>query len=207
MTLKFLKKAHFTLLEVLIVLFILGIGAALTAIKIKDVYQEQRFLTEVQQITGHLQMAQDLMLIIPTDTYVKFYQDPETSKIKYRLDIKKELPPNWQKFIQKEYELSSVKSIYFNDTSLGRKEIEIQFKSKGADISEGKLIFSKSANPFSSDENSRESYQIDLLGYPHFIESEKYQKRVRSSVHSNPFENQKYFYPPQVFEELYEKPH
>ena len=51
----------------MIVLMIISFGLALTGVKIKELYSEQRFLSDSQKVLSHLAMAQDLMLIMDTD--------------------------------------------------------------------------------------------------------------------------------------------
>lgn len=87
---KVYQKRPFTLLEVLVVLFLLSLVAALTGIQLKNVYQEQRFLSEYQQVLSHAEMAQDLMLILDTDVKLKIvqYQD---KRVEYWIDVDKPL--------------------------------------------------------------------------------------------------------------------
>ena len=65
------QKNLFYSFELLVVLFIISFGIILTGVKIKEIYREQRFLSEAQQVLSHLAMAQDLMLIMDTDVQVR----------------------------------------------------------------------------------------------------------------------------------------
>jgi prepilin-type N-terminal cleavage/methylation domain-containing protein len=140
---KILKKPCFTLLELLVVLFILAIGAISTGVKIKEAYAEQRFLSEVEQVLGHLQMAQDLMLILDTDVYVDLikYQDKtlvfqldvvkplvikkalenDSSSQDSILTLDKELSKKWAKFIERPISLIAIRS--FDFAEVGNRDV------------------------------------------------------------------------------------
>lgn len=162
-------KVFFTLLELLVVLFILSIGLGLTGIKIKDVYQQQRFLSEIEQVTNHLQTAQDIMLFMQTDVDVVFKRNSE-NKIQYKLVVAQATNPTWKKFIEATYTLKSIKDVTFSGQNLDSDQgIVLQFFSKGTPISMGKLVLSKNEK-----DSDLDAHQIVLKGYPHFIQNEKY---------------------------------
>ena len=200
---RLIKRACFTLLELLIVLMIIGIAAGLTAIKIKDVYAEQQYLTEIQQVANHLQMAQDLMLNMQYDIKIKFFRNPE-NRIFYQLIVEKPVAPRWAKIIEKPYELKAVRRLDFNEQSTQNNEgITLTFFSKGMAMSKGKIIFSKNQNPHNSSNSDRSVYQINLPGYPQIIQSMRYQPIDNDK---NPLEDlpKQDLYPNALLDELYE---
>lgn len=87
---KLFRRPFFTLLELLIVLFILSLVAVVTGIKMKEAYEEQVFLSEVEQIIDHLQMAQDLMLILDADVYFTLTKKKDQT-VAYQLEVEKPL--------------------------------------------------------------------------------------------------------------------
>lgn len=169
-----LQKVYFTLLELLVVLFILSIGLGLTGIKIRDVISQQRFYSEIEQIANHLQTAQDMMLYMQTDVDIIFKRDERSDRIQYRIVIPNPIGSYWKKLIDQVYVLKSIHGISFPGQSIDRDEgLILQFYGKGMPIPEGKLILSKYSERDKSD--SDQEYQIELLGYPHFIQSQKLQ--------------------------------
>ena len=196
-----IKRMYFTLLEVMIVLMILGIGAALTGFKIKDLYADQRYMNEIQQIASHLQTAQDMMLIMQSDIKFKFFQTSRKT-IAYQLIVEKPLPPNRAKISEKIYELKSVRRIDFNNQSTRNEEgILLTFFSRGMVMSKGKMLFFENEDGRGiADSNSGDIY-IGLLGYPQFIESGRYRS---SRKEIDPLESlpKQGLYPKAVLEEL-----
>lgn len=171
---KRVQRLSFTLLEMLVVLCLLTLGLSLTAIKIKAVYEEQRFLSEVGQIVNHLRMAQDLMVIMDINTEVRFNRDPETRATYYQL--KMDRPWKSRLFSKEEkHVLSAIHRIEFNgEIANGSHEIVIKFYSKGLAMDSGKLILSAQEQ-----KDHDRDYQICLAGYPDFIESRKFQQMTR----------------------------
>lgn len=169
-----LRKSYFTLLELLIVMFLLAFATALTGIKIKQAYDEQRFLSEMQQVVSHLQMAQDLMLVLQADTKVLFTRDRQNNTYTYRISSDNKLN---NAILDKDHVLTSIRAIEFEGyTPKEEGAIAIDFFSRGMAMSSGRLIFSdQEGSP-----REGNSHQIVLLGYPHFLASEKYQKNVRA---------------------------
>ncbi len=132
---RFLRKPVFTLLELLIVLFILSLGAIITGVKVKEAYEEQLFLSETEQILNHLQMAQDLMLIMDTDVYFHLIKNRDGTLMCY-LDVEKpltvkkasqespdgqyvlieldrDLSIQWTHLIERKVSLKAIKSFHF----------------------------------------------------------------------------------------------
>jgi type II secretory pathway pseudopilin PulG len=197
------RRLHFTLMELMVILFIMGMGAGLTGIKIKEVYAEQRYLSEIQQVASHLQMAQDLVLIMQKDVTFEILRD-SAGIITYKLKVDTPLPVGWGKIVQKQYVLKSVGRIDFEGESTQNEAgIVLKFLSRGMAMSRGRLIFSKTGSqPSSTQKDGR--HQITLLGCPQFIES-------GSGLPPHDDEKlcgeppQQGVYPAKILEELYEK--
>ncbi|MBA3722474.1 MAG: hypothetical protein H0W88_08745 [Parachlamydiaceae bacterium] len=169
------KKTFFTLLELLIVLLLLSFGMALTGIKVKEAYAEQRFYTEVEQVLSHLQLAQDIMLIMEIDVTVQFFKDKSDKDIHYRIVPEKPVSPKLKVILAKEYILKSIRNIDFIG-DLRRKEegIILDFFSRGMSMSKGKLNLFEKDPP-----DNGKAFQITFAGYPTFLASEKYKEYSR----------------------------
>lgn len=169
---KSVRRSCFTLLELLLVLLLLGIGMSVTAIQIKKAYAEQQFLSEVEQVRSHLQMVQDLMLIADADADVKFGEVDKTLYYEVELLNKTFKSPIFENIVKSRHLLKSIRAIEFEGLAAkGNQEILLKFFSKGFAMSQGKLILSP------SDTKSQESYQIVLAGRPQMLESQKYEDR------------------------------
>lgn len=194
---KVVKKQFFTLLELLVVIFIMSLGAFLTGVKIKEMYQEQRFLSESQQILNYLSMAQDLMLIMNTDVEVKMAKTPDQSKIEVWLEIEKPINGAWGRLIQKKLALSEIHSFEFEGNGNTSKDLNLQF-SFGR-MPEGILTLLRKETK-DSQHGSRNSFEIELLGYPAPIGSTK-----KNSKHKDiKVQKSHSFYPSEVYHEIYE---
>jgi prepilin-type N-terminal cleavage/methylation domain-containing protein len=197
------KKRFFTLLELMIVLFILSMGMAVTGIKIKEAYEEQRLLSEVQQVANVLQTAQDFMLLLDADIEVRFSEDPASKQIVYWLEPKKALRPQWQRLIAQKQVLKSIKQASFErQTARSEKGIVLEFFSKGLAMSQGRLLLSNSER----EGEECKAYQIELPGYPKFIESQLYQSKGHTAKDSAvSAKTSERLYPQEVIAEAEEK--
>jgi hypothetical protein len=182
-------KRCFTLLELLIVLFIISFGIILTGVKIKGLYQEQCFISETQQVMSHLAMAQDLMLIMDTDVQVHFASNKEGDPIQVWLEIEKPFEKPWADLIERKLSLTAIRSLTFNGDPLV-KELPLQF-SLGK-MSEGKLILFEGKQ-----DKAQTRFEIELLGYPSPIGKKVLLKDQTKS------EKSELLYPIEVYENLY----
>lgn len=87
---KYLRTSFFTFIELLVVIFILSITTLVFGVKIKKAHEEQGFLAEVDQIINHLQLAQELMLMLDVDVHFYLVKETNGSMI-YYLDVAKPL--------------------------------------------------------------------------------------------------------------------
>ncbi len=187
------KKSYFTLLELLIVIFIMSFGAILTGVKIKEVYQEQRFLSESQQVLSHLAMAQDLMLIMDTDVHFKMAKDPDSKQIFFWLQLEKPLEKGWDRFVERKVKLSMIQSYEFNESN--EEELSIEFSL--GHMSQGMLILFEGKKDDTQRSNKR-TFEIELLGYPTSLTAKSPEAKPQKKA-----EKSQLLYPAEVYEKLY----
>lgn len=170
---KRIKRAYFTLLELLVVLFILSLVTAVTGVKVAKLYTEQRFLFEVQQVASHLQLAQDLMLMLDIDTTVHFKWDDHKKAIVYQFVIDEPLTAEWAQLVRDTHQLNTIQYLEFGDTKVDSEAgIALAFFSRGMCMSQGRLILAENK----ARDDNKAYYQINLQGYPHAITSQIYQE-------------------------------
>lgn len=196
------KKRLFTLLELLIVLTLLSLGATIVGVKLKESYQEQRFLSEVDQLTSHLQMAQDLMLIMDTDVHFYLIKDQQESvyytlKVAKPLVVKKtqgddqdsvldqKLSIKWSHLVERQVPLNAIRSFVF--ISHDQKEMispqllqadqtamqKVVIQFSLMKMSKGELMLASTKNLDEAKEELNERKKIILVGYPCAIHCQK----------------------------------
>lgn len=188
------RKSCFTLLEILVVMMLISIGVVVTGLKIQDIYHEQRFNSETRQVINHLSMAQDLMLIMDTDVFVRFSPDEKKESIKMWLEVEKPLDQPWKRLVERRIPLTAIRSIEFDGTP--SKKLTLQF-SLGK-MSKGMLILKEEEN--SKKKKERKS-NIELRGYPSPFDGKK-EKGLEQKI----MERSELLYPAEVHEQLYEAP-
>lgn len=188
------KKAYFTLFEMLIVFLILSFGIVLTGVKVKEMYDEQRFFSDTQQVLSHLAMAQDLMLIMDTDVFVHLSFDQKNEKLKVKLDIEKPLEEGWARLIKRELSLTGIHAMEFEKNTV--KELTLTF-SLGK-MSKGHLVLLEGEKKRGKDPRQLD---IQLLGYPSSIGEKK-----EPPKEDNREDMSKRLYPEEVRKKLYEDP-
>lgn len=191
------KKPCFTLLELLVVLFIISLGIILTGVKVKEVYQEQRFLSEAQQVLSHLSMAQDLMLIMDTDVQVKFAPDKENKQLNVWLEIEKPLEESWARLINRKLSLKAIQSLEFEEKIV--KDLTLQF-SLGR-MSSGILILFEGGERDRMHRSEKREFEIDLVGYP-----SPFGVKHPALNEQKKTERSELLYPIEVYEKLYADP-
>lgn len=123
----FLKKTcAFTLLEMMIALFILGLAASLIATQTKKLIDFHRFESEISHLFITLQEAQVLSSAYQTDISLDFYR--KGGKLCYRFSTNE--PFTKYQLDQKEKNLTNIYKIQFNDQ---------KFKELHFDIFSGRL--------------------------------------------------------------------
>lgn len=197
----YVRKSCFTLLELLIVLFIISFGVILTGVKVRELYLEQRFLSGTQHVLSHLEMAQDLMLIMDADVKVKIAPDPETSQPHIWLDVEKPLEDPWARFVERKVPLSGIQSYSFS--GMHEKDLTLLF-SLGK-MSKGTLTLYEGKNSDSHKHENRK-YIIELPGYPRPLKGTSGQEKHRKESERDIAEKSEALYPKEVYEKLYEDP-
>lgn len=196
-----LKRACFTLLELLIVLFIISFGVILTGVKVKELYQEQRFLSEAQQVLSHLAMAQDLMLIMDTDVQVKVAPDPHSRQLQIWLEVEKPFEEPWARFIERKLTLQTIRSFGFEHGH--RKDLTLTFSF--GKMSKGILMLYEGEKNDSHSSGKR-TFQIELAGYPRPLKGTTGEEKELPKMTRRQSEKSKALYPVEVYEKLYENP-
>jgi type II secretory pathway pseudopilin PulG len=181
----FLKKATFTLMEILIVMMILTLVLSVTGVKVHDIYKEQQFLSEAQQVLSKLRTAQDLMLLINADVTVYLTKNTAKNEVTCYLDIQKPLEDNWAKIIEKPLVLQAIQKWEFTESSA--QPLKLQFINGG--MSHGTLTLQENTN-------KPRSFEIELLGYPTLIK----QKTTQEGGRLRPSQS---LYPELVYEKFY----
>lgn len=191
---KLVKKSCFTLLEMLVVLFIISLAVVVTGVKIKEMYQEQRFFSESQQVLSHLSLAQDLMLIMDTDVQVHFKQKKgKKGRLEVSLNVEKPIDDRWARLVERKLSLSAIHSLEF-DRKVDN-ELTLQF-SLGK-MSQGTLILYGAEQ---KKEEDTKKFEINLLGYPSPLGGNK------ELIEKNSNRNEQQLYPAEVYKKLYEDP-
>lgn len=190
-----IRQAHFTLLELLIVLLILSLGIVLTGVKLKEAYEEQRFFSECGQVIDQLRMAQELMLVLDSDVEVRLAIDPETKRLTSSLAVEKPLNDAWVKLIERKLSFSAIRSYQFDDSQPNPLVVHFSL----GNMSKGKLVLSAAEKGHSREGQQRQE-TIDLIGYPSSIGKE------RLSQEADGVGLSQRLYPAEVYEELYPEP-
>lgn len=182
-----LSRRFFTLLELLVVFVLIACAAAITGIKINGLYREQQFLSESKEVANHLAMAQDLMLLMDTDVWVRLRIDREKG-LSVKMEVERPIQEHWTKLIERTLLLPSIKEMHFN----GRNEKVVNLQFSLDKMSQGQLKF--------YGQKKEESQEIILPGYPIPI-GEKMALLDSQDIVSRS-EN---LYPTFVYQKLYEK--
>jgi prepilin-type N-terminal cleavage/methylation domain-containing protein len=190
-----LKKSCFTLIEMLVVLLLLSTGIALTGVKIKQAYNEQRKLSDVQQVLNCLIMAQDLMLMMNADVEVILKHNPGSKAVICRLEVEKPVDKAWSKIVEKQIELSCIRSFQFN----GYQTDPLHLRFTLGKMSQGTLTLSiNDRSNFGS--NDQDDAKIVLSGYPSPIVQFNKNEEIKEIAALSPE-----LYPAEIYEELYSK--
>lgn len=164
------KKRYVTLIEMLIALAIIAVGAGLIGINVNKAIKEQRFNGEVSLVVDQLRLAQNLMLILNQDVKVKFRA--RAGLLTCQLDFECPLDKGWDRQLnQRPSELKAIRAVSFKTAngkveSTEQGEVVLQFMSGGTVMSRGVLTLSSSATPFAQNAEDR---TIVLQGFPHPI--------------------------------------
>ena len=165
-----LRRRFLTLLETLIVMFILSLVLGLVGINVNKAVHDQRFRTDVSTVVDSLRIAQYLMLILDNDVHVKFKQSD--NGIIINIETACPLSGNWAKILLAPKHLHTVHVVNFKDRLQSQPAesgiVDIRFLSSGYVMSQG-IMRLATANATLGQEGL-ENY-ICLPGYPSAIAS------------------------------------
>ncbi len=188
-----LKKSYFTLIEMLVVLLILSTGLALTGVKVKQAFDEQRKLSDVQIVINALIMAQDLMLMMDTDVEVVFSHDQKTKLVTCQIFVEKLMDQAWSKVVEKPFKLSAIRSYSFTDSH--QDPLRLRFTL--GKMSQG--ILTLSTDPYITyGSNKKDDFKILLKGYPSTITKITNPDTYREYASVN-----EQLYPSEIYEDLH----
>lgn len=165
-------KAHrrfATLIETLLVIFILGLLLGLVGINVNKAVHEQRFKTEVALVVNSLRVAQYIMLILDNDVHVKFKKKEKSIS----MEIEATCPlKGWDKILLAPRELYTIHVVNFKDRLVDKPakpgSVDIRFLSNGYVMSQG--ILRLATTEASDSDKGLESF-ICLPGYPATLSS------------------------------------
>jgi len=164
------KRSHFTLLELLIVMMVLALTTGTIAFNINKALREQHFKTEVELVVDYLRLAQNLMLIMNVDTHVIFENSKSDGSNLISLKIDENLDDRLLEVVtSKQKKLDYIRFIDFHDenrTTVDLNKIDVKFISKGSVMSKGLLRLATTE----STAGGLQKY-ICLAGYPKSIYS------------------------------------
>lgn len=162
-----IKKRFVTLVELLIVIFILALTLGVIGLNIYQAVREQRFKTEVELVVDYLRLAQNLMLIMNADTHVIFKASKNGKSNLMSLEIDGNIPDALLRIVtEKPKQLDAIYLIEFYDNNKTHNEpdkVDVKFLSKGSVMSQG--IMRLSTNEKSSEVGALNRF-ICLPGYP-----------------------------------------
>ncbi len=184
-----IRKSFFTLMELLVVVFILSLVVTVTGIKLKGAYDEQRFLSESQEVLSTLMLAQDLMLIMDTDVLFHLAYNDKSSMYECWLDVEKPLSKEWNRLAERKISLPAIRSFAFdNHTS---SPLLLLF-SLGK-MSKGELIF------YPDEKKKKEdAFIIRLPGYPSTII-----RKIREDNKADEERSSEHLYPNELYDEIH----
>lgn len=169
---RILKKAYFTLIEILVVMSLILLIGGVIAINVRNAVFEQRFRTEVELIVDTIRLAQDIMLIVGADIHFYMKQKSADKGIEYWIESVGGLPKEWDPIVARNHRvLTAVHSANFSDERFPRTEgiLDIRFESEGTMMSLGVLRLS----PYPKETTEGPlKVAICLPGYPHPIISQ-----------------------------------
>jgi prepilin-type N-terminal cleavage/methylation domain-containing protein len=159
---RILKKSFFTLIEMMIVMTIMSLAVMVTGIKLKEAYDEQRFLSESQEVLSTLALAQDLMLIQDADVEFTLAYNNELKKYECWIEVEKPLNKSWSKLVERRHQLPAIKAFEF--TNHPSDPLHLTF-SLGK-MSHGKLILYAVKEKDKAKLTEDSIFEIVLPGYP-----------------------------------------
>lgn len=189
------KRLHFTLLELMLVIGILSLVAGFVSINVVKMLRDQHFRTEVSQVLDTVRTAQDLMLIYDTNVKVVFTQKSGNDPIEYEIQFDTPIPVQWAKQLKPPRRtMKHIKKVNFYDEKQVCKKVEnerhVGFFSGGSVMSRGLIILSTHDNYNAEHAITR---YIALSGHPQPLSISAEEPKgymTESSTYVTPLEDQ-----------------
>lgn len=158
------QRRSFTLLEMLLVIFLMSLFLGVIGINVNKAVHEQRFRAEVGMVVDTLRIAQNIMLILDNDVHVKFKK--EENAISIHLETACPLSKRWGKLLTKPRYLRTIHIVQLTNQPVG--SLDLRFLSTGYVMSQGvmRLATAEASNSL----KGLEAF-ICLPGYPSTIVS------------------------------------
>lgn len=164
---RIIKKRFVTLVELLIVIFVLAIAIGVIGFNINRALREQHFKTEVDLVVDYLRLAQNLMLMMNADAHVVFKASEDGKSNLMSLEVDGNLNDPLLKVVTKKpKKLEHIYLIEFYDLNKTHNEpgkVDVKFISKGSVMSKG--VMHLSTNEKNDTKGAIERF-ICLPGYP-----------------------------------------
>ncbi len=175
------RSRHFTFLELLAVLALVGLGAALFGIRAYRAQQEIVFQSTVHSVMDRVHLSEELMLTLNTDVKVVFEENSEGTI--YHLKVERELSRPAKKLVESKWLLRGL-YVSFEDEKTGSslKSFELCFYAHGGKMSKGILSFTCGEKQI--------SYELPGVPYPLF--------KHGKTPWQNPVSDDKILYPEEV---------
>jgi len=106
----------FTLIELLLVIFLIGIGVSLLSLNIPRVLKRQKFERGVDLIVHKIELAQETLLDYRADVHLAFWQ--EGGKLWVKITVDQPLCERLKNALNRHCEIRGVETVTFNDREL-----------------------------------------------------------------------------------------
>jgi Tfp pilus assembly protein FimT len=165
----YLTRRLFTLVELLIVIALLTLIAGVVGFNLSRMLQEQRFKTGVARVADHLQVAQELMLILSSPvkvTLTKHPSNPNAIVLTTQVDLPFNTP--LARYIQANPTITGISSVGLQDSYgvIRPEPIEILFYPQGRQMTRG-ILWLSGYDRISANGSLKRA--IPLAGYPQEI--------------------------------------
>ncbi|ADI39245.1 putative membrane protein [Waddlia chondrophila 2032/99] len=167
------RRRFLTLIEMLIVVSILLFVSGVIGFNIRRALMTQRFNTETALFVDSIRLAQDMMLILSRDVYLKVRPWSQDQGMEYFIEVEGGVPKEWESVIKRSHRvMESVHYISFERQDSFPSQpgmLELRFQSRGSMMSKGELRFSSHEDPFTGAAMRR---AVCLRGHPQAITSQ-----------------------------------
>lgn len=131
-------KRSLTLIEVMLVMVLIGIGLGALAFQASKALKKGKFESGVEQIMGKIALAQEIMLDFRTDVTLTLRKQQDG--IECLIETLSHLPPHLEKGINRSSLIAGIDSLAFNNG--GQNEIKLLFEGGLGITPKGELTLS-----------------------------------------------------------------